>query len=294
MNPYTLGHLFAVGAFGFWGFIPLFWKEIGHLSALVLLGHRILWALLSLLLYLLFIKRNPLTILKTLKDSKMTFFSTALISLNWFIFVYAVQAEKMVECSLGYFLNPLLNVLLGIFLFNEKLGRGKAISLALAFIGVILFSIGRTGSLWISFGLAFSFALYGAVHKRSPLKGIEGLFCELCLLSIFLLPFLFFFEGFSPSKIFDPKGHLVFLTGPVTLLPLLLFTGAVKRIPYTNVGLIQYLAPIGQFSLGVFLYQEPFNQTSFFAFILIWSSLILFSVTELFKLKYKNKLTVND
>ena len=170
-------------------------------------------------------------------------------------------------------------------LFSEKLSKLKSVSLCLALMGVILFSVGRMGDIWISLTLAFSFAFYGAAHKKSTLKGVEGLFCEVTILCCTLIPYLLFTKNFDPLEVFQTRGYNVFLAGAVTLFPLILFTRAVKRIPYTNVGLIQYLAPLGQFGLGVFFYNEPFNSTSLISFLFIWCALILFSFAELNKLK---------
>ncbi len=289
MNQYTLGHLYAVTAFAFWGLIPMYWKELGHISPMGLLGHRIAWGFLTFIILFAFLKKNPLRILKKMEKDKLIILSTTLIALNWFTFVYAVKTGKIVESSLGYFLNPLLNVLLGVLLFSERINFTKGISLILAFIGVLLFSKGRTGSLWISLTLAFSFAFYGVVHKKSTLKGLEGLFCEITLLSIFLLPLLFYTGTIHTDHILGEKGLLIFLSGVVTISPLILFTLSVKRIPYTNIGLIQYLAPLGQFALGVLLYKEPFTSTTLIAFFLIWAALFIFSFGEVFKLKLKKE-----
>lgn len=275
------GYLYAIVAFGIWGLVPLFWQYITHLNPINLLGHRILWGLLILVPFLF--KKGPLKIFTKAVREKPVYLlaSTILIATNWYTFVYATQAQKMVEASLGYFLNPLLNVIIGLLFFKEQITKIKILSFLLALIGVIFFALGRSGDIWISLTLAFSFALYGVIHKLSDNKGLEGLYIELVLLLLTFIPFLYFTGEFKPESIFEDRGFLVFLTGAVTITPLVFFTMAVKLIPYSSVGFIQYLAPLGQLSIGVLIFKEPLEGQSLISFILIWLALLIYTGAQL-------------
>ncbi len=288
-----MGYICAVGAFSFWGMIPLYWREMAGHSSLELIGHRVLWGSVSLLLYLRFYKQGSLYDLVRMglkKENRWLLLSSFLIGINWFIFMYAVMQDKVVEASLGYFLNPLINVLLGLLIFKEKVSRLKWFSIFLAFIGLIIFSMGKLSEPAISLSLAFSFAFYGVLHKKSKIDPIEGLFLETSLVSLFLMPYLLHSGHFSLSFLRSGGSDAVWLisAGPVTIIPLLLFTFAVKKIPLSSVGIIQYIAPLGQLALGVSVFGQELEAQSIAAFCLIWLALGLFTFGELVVLKRKN------
>jgi len=286
------GYLCAVAAFSFWGFIPLYWREISYHSPWELIGHRILWGSLVLLFYLLFWKRRDLPSLVRIpfqKKNSWLFLSALLIATNWFTFMYAVSIDKVVEASLGYFLNPLINVFLGLILFKESVSRLKWVSILLAFTGLILFSMGKLSSPGISLLLASTFALYGVLHKKSSIPPLQGLFVETLIVSVFLLPYLFLKGDFSLSSLYHRDFLWLFAAGPVTVVPLILFSFAVKRIPYSSVGIIQYLAPLGQFALGVSVFNQKLETQSLVAFCLIWLALSLFSFGEYNMLRQTRK-----
>ena len=290
------GYLSAISAFSFWGLIPLYWREVSGYSSFVLLGHRVVWGALVLCLYLtLFRKVNPLAILKVpfAKGSSWLFVSSLLIGTNWFIFMYAVSVDKVVEASLGYFLNPLINVFLGLILFGERVSTLKWVSIGLAFIGLVIFSLGKLSSPGISLVLACTFALYGVLHKKSRIAPLSGLYIETIFLLVFLLPILavsgHFPLGNFVSSVQTKDFLWLFAAGPVTIFPLLLFTFAVKRIPYSSIGIIQYLAPLGQFALGVTIFGQRLELKALIAFSLIWVALCLFSLGEYFSLAKGHK-----
>ena len=287
------GYFCAIAAFGFWGFIPLYWREVATHSALELIGHRIIWGCGLCLLYLIFFKRLSVKdLIQTgfIKSNGWLLISSLLIATNWFTFMYAVIEDKVIEASLGYFLNPLINVFLGLLLFKEKVSRLKWVSIALAFIGLVIFSLGKLSSPVISLLLAFSFAFYGVLHKKSSLDTIQGLFYETLIVSLFLTPYLLYKGHFSFSSLLGVDGLWLFSAGPVTIFPLLLFTFAVKRIPFSSVGIIQYLAPMGQFTLGVIVFNQRLEPQSILAFGLIWLALGLFSLGEYTMLRRLGKI----
>jgi chloramphenicol-sensitive protein RarD len=287
------GYLSAIGAFAFWGLIPLYWREVAEHSAFELIGHRVLWGSLSLFLYLRLYKGISLSGLcsKVLKwSNSWLLLSSFLIAVNWFTFMYAVIQDKVVEASLGYFLNPLINVFLGLILFKEKVGRLKWVSIGLAFTGLTVFSLGKLSSPGISLLLACTFACYGVLHKRSQLDPIEALLVETTIVAIVLMPYLIYSNSFSLSFFKSRDVAWLLSAGPVTVFPLLLFTFAVKRSPFSSVGIIQYLAPLGQFTLGVSVFGQKLEAQAVVAFGLIWLALGLFSFGEYTMLKHQGRI----
>lgn len=282
LSEEAIGLSCTVGAFLVWGLSPIFWKAIRGASAGDLLAHRIVWCALLMLAVLgatgqwramVPMLRNPRTVVALV-------FSTLAIGGNWFLYIYAVTNEKILQASLGYFINPLVTVLFGLVFLGEKLNRLQWASVATASVGVAILTA-RVGMLpWVSLALAGSFAIYGLLRKTVAASPEQGLAIETWLLAPFCLAWLVHNHA-AGEAIFGTLGLwndlLLVATGAITALPLLLFTHGARRLPLSTVGLLQYLAPTCQFLLAVFLYREPFDQGQLLAFAFIWSALVLFA-----------------
>jgi chloramphenicol-sensitive protein RarD len=276
------GLLFALGAYLLWGFFPVYWKLLQGVGAFEVLGHRIVWSL-AFVVALLAARRNWTWLRTILRDPRaLAIYAVAacFVGANWALYIWAVNSGHVVETSLGYFINPLINVLFGALLFGERLRRAQAWAVALAASGVLYLTIAHGHPPWISLALACSFAIYGVLKKKGPLGSVEGLTVETAILFFPALAWLLFIEregtgsfGHAPPL---TEALLVF-SGVATAVPLVFFGAAVRRLTLTTLGLMQYLAPTIQFLLGVFLYKEPFTATRAVGFALIWSGLIVYS-----------------
>jgi chloramphenicol-sensitive protein RarD len=277
------GILYGLGAYGLWGLFPLYWKLLHGISALQLIGHRIGWSFI-LLIAVVFITRQWQDFRSlALKPKTLQIYSIAgvLLSINWLIYVWAVNEGFIVETSLGYFINPLLSMLMGVIFLREKLRSAQWIPVALAAIGVgyLTFVYGRPP--WIALALAFSFGIYGLVKKIAPLGSLYGLTLETGILFLPALIYLVFVEinGSAAFLHTGIKADLLMAgAGVVTTIPLLMFASAAKRIPLTMIGILQYIAPTIQFLLGVLVYKEPFDHDHLIGFGIIWVALIIFWV----------------
>jgi chloramphenicol-sensitive protein RarD len=275
------GVWFAVGAYVIWGLFPIYWKQLQGVPALQLLGHRIVWSFLFLFGAVILSKQ--FNVLKSDASSKrvLGIYSIAalLIGINWLAYVWAVNAGFIIETSLGYFINPLLSVLLGVLFLRERLRPLQWVPVALATIGVVYLTIVYGRPPWIALVLAFTFGLYGLVKKIAPLGSLHGLTLET---GILLLPALIFllYMGISGEGAFMSSGlHtdiLLIGAGVVTAVPLLLFASAAKLIPLVMIGLMQFIAPSLQFAIGVFVYKEPFSHDQLIGFSIVWLALIIF------------------
>lgn len=276
------GILFGIGAYTLWGCFPIYWKLLHGVPALQLLGHRIGWSFL-LLMAVILVTRQWADFRANLNKRTFLIYSIAalLIGFNWLTYVWAVNANFIIETSLGYFINPLLSVLLGVIILREKLRTFQWIPIVLAFTGVVYLTVIYGKLPWIALTLAFSFGIYGLVKKLAPLGSLHGLTLETGVLFLPALIYLTFSE-FNGTGAFMHTGSatdlLLFGAGAVTTIPLLMFASAARQIPLTVVGLLQYIAPTLQFLLGVLVYKEPFDQTHLIGFSIIWIALFIFWV----------------
>ena len=276
------GMLFAIAAYGMWGLFPLYWKALQHVPALEILSHRMTWSLLFVLLLLL-VRRRWAWVKTAVSQPKTLLIFTAsalLLSVNWFVYIWGVNAGFIVETSLGYFVNPLVSVIMGVLFLGERLRKGQWLAIALAAIGVIYLTV-RYGALpWIALTLATSFALYGLIRKTAPLGSLEGLTLETALMFIPALGYLLYLQSMGTAAF----GHIDGLTtlllafaGVATAVPLLFFAAGARRIKLATIGILQYIAPTLQFLIGVLIYHEPFTLDRLVGFSLIWLALLIYS-----------------
>jgi chloramphenicol-sensitive protein RarD len=274
------GSLYALGAYVIWGFFPIYFKLLHEAPAIQVVSHRIVWSFI-LLAILLSARKEWRTLRAAITGPKMLgifMISSILLGMNWLIYIFGVQSGYIVETSLGYYINPLVSVLLGVVFLRERLRPLQWAPVILAALGVLYltFDYGRVP--WIAVGLALSFGLYGLAKKTSPLGSFYGLSLETGLLFIPCISYLLFIQSQSTGVF----GHsslltnfLLIFTGPVTAVPLLLFGAAARKIDLTMLGLLQYIAPTMQFLIGVLLYHEPFTIANLIGFGIIWIALIV-------------------
>jgi chloramphenicol-sensitive protein RarD len=280
------GVYLALTAFLLWGFFPLFWKQLQSVSAIEILVHRILWSVLILgaVLWTNKTLKGTREKLKQRKNRWPLLVSTLLISSNWLLYVWAVNNGHILQSSLGYFINPLINVLLGFVFLKERLRPLQWLAVFFAFSGVSYMALGVGEFPWIALALALSFGLYGLIRKTMAFESMEGLFLETILLSIPALIGLALLHQSGQAQFLNANlkiDFLLFCSGSVTFIPLLLFAKAARKITLSSIGLIQYLAPTCQFLLAIFLYREQFTQKHLWSFGLIWGGLIIYSFESL-------------
>jgi len=280
------GLLYALGAYIMWGLFPIYWKWLQDVPALQVIGHRIIWSFIMLTIVML-VSRQWTKFRSALTPRVLGIYSVAglLLSANWLIYVWGVNTGHIVETSLGYFINPLLSVLLGMIFLGERLRPAQWLPLGLATSGVVYLTVTYGALPWIALSLAFSFGFYGLVKKTAPLGSLHGLTLETGLVFLPALGYLLFAENSGQGAF----GHtdlvsvlLMVGAGLVTTIPLLMFASAARRIPLTMIGLMQYIAPTLQFLLGVLIYKEPFTTTRLVGFSLVWIALIFFWAEGLF------------
>jgi chloramphenicol-sensitive protein RarD len=274
------GILSGITAYTLWGFFPIYWKLLQDVPAVQLLGHRIVWSFLLLIVVVLLTRQwNDFRSSLNMRTFQIYFIAAILIGINWLTYVWAVNAGFILETSLGYFINPLLSVLMGVLFLRERLRTAQWIPVALAAIGVayLTFAYGRLP--WISLLLAFTFGFYGLTKKLAPLGSVFGLTLETGILFFPALAYLGWMQA-NNTAAFLHTGQtpdlLMVGAGVVTTIPLLLFASAAKQIPLSMIGILQYLAPTIQFLIGIFIYTETFDQSRLVGFGIVWLALIIF------------------
>ncbi|PWK13167.1 EamA family transporter RarD [Tumebacillus permanentifrigoris] len=276
------GLWYSVAAYGMWGLLPLYWKVFQDIGAWEILSHRIIWSVVFVLLLVTVTKRwKALTqAVPDAKSKRSVIIASLLISLNWLIYIWAVNNNHMVEASLGYYINPLMNVFLGVFLLQERLSKLQGSAIALAALGVLILTISYGQFPWVSLSLATSFALYGFTKKKANLDTIVGLSLETLIVLPFALIYLVLFAqgGEAPQLLSGWRWLLLSVAGVATALPLLFFAEGVKRLPLSIMGFVQYLSPTITLFLGVLLYHESFSTIEFLSFGMIWSALVLYMI----------------
>ncbi|GAA4708438.1 EamA family transporter RarD [Brevibacillus fulvus] len=285
------GVIYAVVAYLSWGLLPLYWKLFEQISALEILSHRIVWSFVFVAIVLLVMRRfkQMWGILTDWRKRLTVALSAIFITANWLIYIWAVNSGHVMETSLGYYMNPLVNVLFGVIFLKEKLNAGQWVAIALAALGVSIITVEFGQFPWISILLALSFAFYGLTKKVVKLDSLMSLAWETVVIFPIALIYLATIHVQHTDTAFSMSPLMILLlalTGVATALPLYWFAQATKTLSLTTVGFIQYLSPTTSLLLAIFVFKESFTTTDFISFVLIWLGLIVFTVTS-FRAKQK-------
>ncbi|CAN7260424.1 EamA family transporter RarD [Rossellomorea sp. LjRoot5] len=289
MKQDQAGILYMAFSYLLWGILPIYWKWVNHVSADEILANRIFWSFWFMLLFLFVSKRwrEFTNYLKTSLTKKKQLFAllvaSLLISTNWFIYIWAVNTNQMVEASLGYYINPLVSVLLGVFILKESLSKAQIISFGLAAIGVLILTLSYGEFPWIAVGLAFSFGLYGLAKKLIQVESSIGLTLEtmtIAPLSLIYLGYMYKEGTLSLFHVSVGTDLLLMGAGAATAIPLLFFSKGAQQIPLYMVGFLQYIAPTITLILGIFMYHEEFSVTHLVSFMFIWLALTVFTASR--------------
>lgn len=276
------GIIFALSAYTFWGIAPVYFKSLEGIPAYEILSHRVIWSCL-LLLFIIFILQGRGRLGAALKQPKLVLglcFTSVLIACNWWIFIWSVNNDRMLDASLGYFINPIVNILLGYLFLGERLRGKQQLAVGLALIGVLIQLVAFGALPWIALALAFSFGFYGLLRKRLEVDAMTGLFIETCLLLPIALLYLSCFATSSSADLSQNPwslNALLFAAGAITTIPLLLFAGAAKRMALSTLGFFQYIGPSLMFLLAVSFYGESLTLSKALTFGFIWSALLVYS-----------------
>ncbi|CAM4040320.1 EamA family transporter RarD [Pseudoalteromonas byunsanensis] len=276
------GYIFAVLAFFMWGLAPIYFKQLNTVDAIEILTHRVIWSVVFVIIIIALLKQwhKVQHILKKPKLMLMLCVSAGLLGFNWGLFIWAINSNHILDASLGYYINPLLNVLLGMIFLAERLRKWQLVAVALAVIGVTIQVLSFGSFPIIAFSLAGSFAVYGLIRKKIPVESLPGLLLEAVILMPFAIAYWYFSAPTATSDLVQNSlltNVLLISAGVVTTLPLLCFTAAAKRIPYSTLGFFQYIGPSLMFILAVVFYGEIFSAQRVVTFAFIWSALALFS-----------------
>ncbi len=282
-KTFKTGLYYGLGAYITWGLIPIYWPFLEPASSLEILSHRVVWSLITLFLIISILKQWNLVFdsVRIKKIAWLLFFASILISINWGVFIWAVGNDRVVDTALGYFMNPLVSVALGLIVFKEKLRPLQWTAVAIAFVAVLYLTFAAGSFPWISLSLAFSFAFYGLVKKIANVPSLPSLTIETTFAAPFFIGFLFWlYSQGQLTFIQDGITHALWLSssGLATIIPLLFFGAAVVRLPLSVTGLLQYIAPILQFLVGLFIFNEIVSSAKWIGFIGIWIALSFFSV----------------
>jgi chloramphenicol-sensitive protein RarD len=275
--------LYAVAAYAIWGTFPLYWALLRDVSTAQVMGHRIVWSCLVLAILVAATRRVSAIRAASRRILGLYAVAAVLIGVNWTIYVWAVTSGFVVETSLGYFITPLVNVLLGVAVLGERLRRLQWAAVALAAAGVLQLARVSGAPPWIALGLAASFGSYGLIKKRAPLPPIEGLFVETVVLMLPSIVYLVVVQR-SGAGVFLTDGFIDIVligTGLLTVIPLLLFASAVRHVSLSAMGILQFFSPTMQFLIGVVVFREPFTAAQFIGFVLVWIAVVLFTADGL-------------
>ena len=276
------GTLMAGSAYVIWGLLPIYWRALATVTPGEILVHRILWSLVVCLL-LLALRKNWGWLRDGMRKPagfRVSVITAVLLAINWLVYIWAANSGHLVEASLGYFITPLISVLLGVVILRERLRIGQLAAILVAALGVIYLIINAGGLLWISFSLALSFGIYGLLRKTSKLGSLEGLSIEMIILTLPAAVFLLLLAGRGESAFVTQSWTvtlLLALTGVLTAGPLLLFAAGARLVPLTALGILQYVTPTLQFLIGVLIYDEAFTRTRLVGFSIIWGALAIYT-----------------
>jgi chloramphenicol-sensitive protein RarD len=276
----------GLAAYGLWGLFPLYFPLLEPAGGVEIVAHRVVWSLVFVAVLLTAMRAWP-QVRATVTDRRsllVLFGAAVLIAANWLVFVYAVNSGHVVETSLGYFINPLVSVLLGVVVFAERLRRLQWVAVGIAAVAVAVLTVDYGRPPWIALALAVTFGLYGLMKKLVRVAAAPGLFVETALVVVPAVAVLAVLQAQGEATAGTAgTGHLLLLlsSGVATAVPLLLFAGATRRIPLSTVGLLQYVTPLMQLAIGVFVYQEPMPPARLAGFVIVWVALAVFTVDSL-------------
>lgn len=286
------GLLYAGAAFIIWGLAPLYFREVASVPPLEMVLHRSAWSLAFMVVVMSMLRRWAWlpALLRQPRQVAALGLSACLLTINWLVYVWAVQNGRVVDSSLGYFINPLLNVLLGVVVLRERLRRAEWAAVGLAVLGVLWLTWQVGQPPWVALALASSFALYGLIRKTAPLGALEGLTMENLVLAPLVVPALWAWTVWGAGTLSQTSTSTaltlwILAAGPLTALPLLLFAAGARRLRLATLGLVQYLGPSLQLLLGVWVFHEPFDGDRLVGFALIWAALALYSASSLRRTK---------
>ncbi|EKQ54388.1 MULTISPECIES: EamA family transporter RarD [unclassified Clostridium] len=289
----TIGVIYAVAAYTLWGILPVYWKLIDSVFSMEILSNRIVWAFVFTIVIIGVTKQweKLKLIAKDKKQMLYIFIASILIAFNWGLYIWAVNSDKIVDASLGYYINPLFAVALGVVIFKEKLSFSQGGALFIAYIGVIIKTLQYGKIPWISLGLAISFALYSATKKSIKANSIVGLTLETTMLTPAALAYIAA-RQFSGVGAFQKEGVAVIIlligAGVVTAVPLLLFASGARRLPMSVLGFTQYISPTISLLIGIFVYHEGFTAVDMIGFCFIWAALAIYSISQMRGVRSKN------
>ena len=283
-SPERRGLLLAVGAFLFWGLLPLYLKLLVGVPAAQVLAHRIVWSVLLLgVIVVAFGRVRAIRLAARGRTLVLLLGSAGLIAVNWMVYIWAVQSDHVLETSLGYFINPLVNVALGVAVLGERIRRLQLVAIGVAALGVLVLAVAGGEELWISLSLAVSFGVYGLLRKIAAIDALGGLTVETLVLAPVALAWLIH-AGANGAGVFGRDGGmdmLLVFAGVVTAAPLLMFAAATRRLRYSTVGLLQFIGPTIQFALAVFVFGETVQTVHLVTFALIWAGCLLYAADSL-------------
>ena len=293
MSKNKLGLLFGISAYSLWGAFPLYWPLLEPANPLEIVSHRAVWTLVFCLIVLAATKalKSTLATLKQPKIAARLFLTSLLISINWLVYIWATNNEHVVEASLGYYINPLIIIGFGVILLKEKMRPLQWVAVAIASIGVLVLTIDYGRLPWIALVLAISWGSYGLIKKQLGLGALEGLAIETLISAFFYLAYLIYIGNQGTGQFGHSWGLTILLisAGAVTAIPLLLFNGSTNRLPFTTIGLLQYITPTLQFSVGVWVRHEEMPTARWIGFLIIWVALTTLALDLV-----KSSRTVNN
>ncbi|MCG6857301.1 MAG: EamA family transporter RarD [Salaquimonas sp.] len=276
------GFIYALSAYLLWGFLPLYMKAVAYIPFAEIVAHRIVWSVPVAGVVLLFLRRTA-DIREAFRSPRtlvMAALTASVISINWGVYVWAIAVDRAVETALGYYINPLVSILMGATLLGERLDRYQIMAVGLACLAVLVLTVGSGGLPWISLILALSFASYGFLRKTLPIGPAQGFFLEVLLLSLPATIYILWL-GLAGKGLFVTGGWydtvMLLLAGPVTAVPLILYASGAKLLRLSTIGIMQYIAPTLIFLIAVFVFGEPFGVDRAIAFTLIWTALAIYS-----------------
>jgi chloramphenicol-sensitive protein RarD len=296
INEGRRGFLLGVAAYALWGLFPLYWPLLEPAGAFEILAHRVVWSMVSMGLLVVLLRRTTAfrTMLRDRRVVRLLAVAAAVVSVNWATYIWGVNNGHVVETSLGYFINPLVTVLMGVFILGERLRAWQWTALAVSALAVVVLTLDYGRLPWVALVLAFSFGTYGLCKKQAGAPAIESLTLETMLIAPFALTYLGWLTVRGESSLTQHgPGHALLLlsTGLVTAVPLICFGAAAIRVPLVTLGLLQYLAPILQFALGVLWFDEDMPAGRWVGFVLVWIALTIFTVDSLRRRRRTLRLT---